>query len=119
MIEPNTATPTAPPIWRVVSFTAEPTPAFSRGSDPMMESVQGAMTLAIPNPNSMVTAITWNTLLVGSKVTNSARAKVTISSPNVTMTLLPIFWTQTFDSGAKIMITAACGSNTAPAFTVE
>ena len=43
--EPKTATPTAPPIWRVVSFTAEPTPALARGSEPMIESVQGAMTL--------------------------------------------------------------------------
>ena len=38
----------APPVWRVVSFMAEPTPAFSRGSEPMIESVAGAMTLPMP-----------------------------------------------------------------------
>ena len=48
MSEPNTATPTAPPIWRVVSFTAEPTPALARGSEPMIESVHGARTFAMP-----------------------------------------------------------------------
>ncbi len=37
----------------------------------------------------------------------------------VTTTLLPQLGTHTFDSGAKIMIAAACGSSTAPAFTVE
>ena len=58
MSDPNTATPTAPPIWRVVSFMAEPTPAFARGSDPMIESVHGARTFAMPRPISAVTPIT-------------------------------------------------------------
>ena len=62
--EPNTATPTAPPICRVVSFTAEPTPALARGSDPMIESVHGAMMLAIPRPMITVMAITWSALLL-------------------------------------------------------
>ena len=34
-----TATPSAPPTWRVVSFTAEPTPALASGSEPMIDSV--------------------------------------------------------------------------------
>ena len=42
------ATPSAPPIWRVVSLTAEPTPAFSRGSEPMTDSVAGAITMPMP-----------------------------------------------------------------------
>ena len=45
---PMTATPTAPPIWRVVSFTAEPTPALASGSEPMIESVAGAIVSAMP-----------------------------------------------------------------------
>ena len=39
---PTTATPSAPPTSRLVSFTAEPTPAWSRGSEPMIDSVDGA-----------------------------------------------------------------------------
>ena len=45
---PMMATPRAPPIWRVVSLTAEPTPAFSRGSEPMTDSVAGAITMPMP-----------------------------------------------------------------------
>ena len=48
--EPSTATPSAPATWRTVLLTAEPTPAFSRGSDDMIDSVAGGMTLAIPTP---------------------------------------------------------------------
>ena len=47
---PSTATPSAPPISRVVSFTAEPTPALSTGSEPMIESVAGAIAVPMPMP---------------------------------------------------------------------
>jgi hypothetical protein len=44
------ATPSAPPIWRVVSFIAEPTPAFASGSEPMIDSVAGVIASAMPEP---------------------------------------------------------------------
>ena len=47
-----TATPRAPPIWRVVSFMAEPTPALFGGSEPMIDSVAGAMTSPMPQESS-------------------------------------------------------------------
>ena len=40
---PTTATPRVPPSSRVVSLTAEPTPALSADSEPMMASVAGAV----------------------------------------------------------------------------
>ena len=46
------ATPRAPPISRVVSLTADPTPARSGGRDPMIESVAGAIARPIPVPTS-------------------------------------------------------------------
>ncbi len=49
-IEPITATPSAPPVWRVVSLTAEPTPALALGSEPMIDSVAGAMVRPMPTP---------------------------------------------------------------------
>ncbi len=55
---PMMATPSAPPISRVVSFMAEPTPAFSGGSDPMIESVAGAIARPIPTPMITRTAAT-------------------------------------------------------------
>src|SRR5262249_4041208 len=47
---PRTATPSAPPVCRVVSFTAEPTPARPGGSDPMIDSVTGETVTPIPMP---------------------------------------------------------------------
>ena len=45
---PMMATPRAPPTWRVVSLMAEPTPAFSRGSEPITDSVAGAIVMPMP-----------------------------------------------------------------------
>ena len=50
------ATPSAPPVWRVVSLIAEPTPARLGGSDPMIDSVAGADVSPSPTPNSRRTA---------------------------------------------------------------
>ena len=47
------ATPSVPPSSRVVSLTAEPTPAFSCGSEPMIASVAGAV--VSPSPTAMST----------------------------------------------------------------
>ncbi len=47
---PITATPRAPPVWRVVSFTADPTPARLGGSEPMIDSVTGALVIPKPSP---------------------------------------------------------------------
>ncbi len=52
---PSTATPSAPPVCRVVSLTAEPTPAFPGGREPMIDSVAGAVVRPIPAPNMMRT----------------------------------------------------------------
>ena len=48
---PITATPSAPPTWRVVSLIAEPTPARAAGTDPMIEAVAGAINRPIPAAN--------------------------------------------------------------------
>ena len=41
------AVPSAPPSWRVTSFIADATPAFSFGTAPMTELVAGPMTQPI------------------------------------------------------------------------
>ena len=46
--EPRTATPSAPPSSRVVSFIAEPTPARPSGTDDMISVVSGVMVMAMP-----------------------------------------------------------------------
>ena len=63
-----TATPSAPPTWRVVSFTAEPTPALPSGSEPMIDSVAGAIVSAMPHamstmpPDDVGPVRRWSTL---------------------------------------------------------
>ena len=49
---PMIATPSAPPTWRVVSLTADPTPAFARGTELMIDSVAGA--IVSPMPSAMI-----------------------------------------------------------------
>ena len=46
---PSTATPSAPPSSRLVSFTAEPTPALCNGSDRMIAPVEGAVVKPMPS----------------------------------------------------------------------
>ena len=86
---PSSATPTAPPTWRVVSLTADPTPAFERGSDPMIDSVAGAMTFAIPTPSRTATPMMNQTLVVGVNVRNINSDVATINSPAPTTIFVP------------------------------
>src|SRR5660398_313998 len=45
--DPSTATPSAPPTMRATSFMAEPTPALAKGTAPITEFVDGAITFPI------------------------------------------------------------------------
>ena len=56
MIEPMTATPSAPPTWRVTSLIAEPTPALASGTALMTESVAGAIAAPIDSARPNVTS---------------------------------------------------------------
>ena len=47
---PRMAMPSAPPSSRVVSFTAEPTPAFESGTALMISPVAGAAVMPMPAP---------------------------------------------------------------------
>jgi hypothetical protein len=50
MMAPITAMPSAPPTWRMLFRTADPTPALSTGTEPIAAAVVGVITIAIPNP---------------------------------------------------------------------
>ncbi|NBP42107.1 MAG: hypothetical protein EBU68_04900, partial [Actinobacteria bacterium] len=63
---PIIATPSVPPTSRLVSFIAEPTPAISRGNDPMTDSDDGLVTSARPH------AIKTMLLTIGPKYAESA-----------------------------------------------
>ena len=49
-IEPRMATPSAPATWRTVLLTADPAPAFSRGTALMIAFVAGAIVRPMPEP---------------------------------------------------------------------
>ena len=53
-IEPSTATPSAPPSSRVVSFIAEPTPARPSGTDDMISDVSGVIEIAMPVASGII-----------------------------------------------------------------
>ncbi len=53
-IDPSTATPSAPPISRVVSLTADPAPASSTDTAPITDSVAGPCTTARPSPMRII-----------------------------------------------------------------
>src|ERR1019366_3559763 len=57
--EPMTATPMAPPTCRAVLLVAEPTPARSRGNDPITDATDGAMIRPAPRPSSTMPTMAW------------------------------------------------------------
>ncbi len=112
-----TATPSAPPTWRVVSFTAEPTPAFSRGSEPMIESVAGVIVSPMP-PDMSSIRHNRSTYDVSTRTReNSASPIATTSSPTATVTFVPTLSATRALSGATTMIATANGSNATPVFS--
>ena len=117
--EPSTATPRAPPTCRIVLLTADPTPAFSRGSVDMIDSVDGGITLAMPTPWMKKTAhsiqigvATWMNM-------NAPSEKATSAIPIVQTTFGPYRLTYAALRGAKISWAAANGTNSSPASSGE
>src|SRR3954447_22712629 len=56
MIEPMTATPRAPPTWRVTSLIADPTPALAAGTALITASVDGAIAVPIETARKNATS---------------------------------------------------------------
>src|SRR3954449_1656271 len=56
MIEPMTATPRAPPTWRVTSLIADPTPALAAGTALITASVEGAIAVPIETARKNATS---------------------------------------------------------------
>jgi hypothetical protein len=113
---PSTATPSAPPTCSDVSLVADPTPASSLGTDPMTESVEGAM--ARPTPHPMIRKngrhqrkpspiVVWD---------RNPRPSAIRSSPGTTTDLVPILWASTAEKGAVTSSTSATGATASPAW---
>src|SRR6266508_791 len=116
---PTTATPTAPPVCRVVSLTAEPTPAFASGSEPMIESVAGAIVSA--SPHAVITNRHTRSPYdddASSPEVNNKPVAVRVS-PVATTALLPTRSTNLGLSGATIIIGIANASSRTPVSSAE
>ena len=113
------ATPSVPPSSRVVSLTAEPAPALSRGSAPMIASVAGLEVSARPAAISTIDGddpapvARRHRRPGGDQEARSSSA----AGPPVTMTLVPARFISAMATGDKAPVTIANGSVARPAFS--
>ncbi|GAA3066316.1 hypothetical protein GCM10020000_58000 [Streptomyces olivoverticillatus] len=112
--EPSTATPSAPPTCRKVLFTAEPEPAFSRGSDCMIETVAGGMMCAIAVPWTKKSTSSTQIGVWRSSSRKPAMLAATSSMPAVHTTRAPNLSTTRRARGAKAIWAAASGRSSRP-----
>src|SRR6478736_2232186 len=105
-----TATPRAPPTCRVVSLTAEPTPALPSGTEPIIDSVAGAMVSAMPLANSACRqTISGQYALDALNDAHDTSPPVTISRPDPTTSFVPKRCTKRALSGDRIIRLTALG----------
>src|SRR5918995_2159008 len=109
MMLPSTAPPSVPPTSRVVSFTADPTPAFSGGSDARIDSVAGAAAEPSPNPIRIIAVAITEYAVEASLVAAIANPPAIRASPVATTSLVPIRWTTFGDETAATTIANANG----------
>src|SRR5690606_40389890 len=114
---PRTAMPSAPPTSRVVSFTAEPTPALSSGSELMMAAVAGAIVLAIPEDMMTRDAAYWRYELSGPSSESDPRPIATSVRPRPMTLRRPKRWTSASLLGATMTMVAADGRMASPAWS--
>ena len=116
MSEPITATPSAPPTWRVTSLIAEPTPALASGTALITESVAGAIAEPIDSASPKVTSASSR----GGHVRASTAGCVlsttaTPTGPPAITLVRPNGPTSLFDAPEPITRPSASGSIAAPA----
>ncbi len=86
---PSTAMPSAPPTSRVVSLTADPTPNWSGGSEPMIASVAGVMARPMPAAEMNRMPAIIRSLLFSFTRAIEARPPAMIRRPRVVVILAP------------------------------
>ena len=94
---------------------AEPTPAFSRGSEDMIDSVAGGITLAMPAPWTKVSTISTQIGVAAPTRAKPARPTVTRPRPTAQTAFGPYRLTIAALRGAKISWAAANGVIIRPA----
>jgi hypothetical protein len=103
----------------VVSFTAEPTPALASGSEPMTDSVAGAMVMPMPRASSIIRQTMFQYGVSTWSWVQSRSASATKKRPLATTFFDPIFSTSRDELGATTMSVRARGSWYTPVFWAE
>ncbi len=111
---PTIATPRVPPSSRVVSLTADPTPALSADSEPMIASVPGAVVRPRPAPSSTIWIAISRYGVLALAVDAQPRPAAKIARPPATTTVVPILSTMRGPTMLAMAIEAATGSNRTP-----
>ena len=111
---PSTATPSAPPACRVVSFMAEPTPAFSLGTEPMIDSVADGIAIDIPPDMHTSPRAMWTYEESAFTVARMSSPHAPPTSPKPTRRFEPKRSTMRGATGANTMNMIATGSKPDP-----
>ena len=98
---------------------AEPTPAFDSGSEPMIDSVAGAITSPIPPARITIATSRWGYPLVTGTPARKISPAETRTKPVPTTALVPTRSTTRGDIGATTSITSDIGNMRIPACRAE
>ena len=113
---PNTATPSTLPMLRVVSLTAEPTPAMAGGSSRIDAEVAADMASPMPalidDHGQHVVPVTGRSRSAVAKISSPA---VTTARPSITGTRTPARLASVAPTGLNTTSAAADGSARTPA----
>ena len=113
------AIPSAPPTWRDVFSTPEPTPALSTGTDPIAAEVVGVIASAMPIPPTTSAGNRSHQVELSSSKENRRSETLTRSMPPLISQRDPIR-SESFPAiGATKMMQSVIGRNDAPASTGE
>ncbi len=100
-------------------LTAEPTPAFSRGTEAITDSVVGGITLAMPAPCTKNITASAQTGVLAEMNRNAPSVTATIPTPAAQTAFGPYFFTRAALRGAKMSWEAANGRNSTPVCSGE
>src|SRR5215471_322236 len=118
-MEPITATPSVPPTWRVVSLTAEPTPAFASGRAFMMDAVAGADVSPSPPPRKIIWPAIWRYAVSAPTVDVQANPTAIEARPAATTNRGPAPAAMRAPATDAVAVAIANGANRAPASSGE
>src|SRR2546423_1779226 len=106
--------PREPPTWRMLLITAEPTPAFATGTEPIAAAVVGVITSAMPKPPTSRPGRMFQKVDPASRVEKIRSDAVRSTMPRPISHREPTLSERRPACGATRMIRHVIGRNVAP-----